>query len=353
VFVPLEYDDALQYSSPLSLAYALEGIVPELAAAVPSATAITASIECEAGFRLFDHELLATDPVCVPEAPERIAAMDRFTYETLLALGIEPIAGTDFALGISNNLPYLAPQVGSATDIGGTTSINFELLLTSEPHLIFTLESYEATAELSAIAPTVSFTFDTSSQWREVAAATAAAVNAEEALAVVEAGYEARLEALQAALDVPEAFEIAVVRPAEEGLSLPVQNLFLNTILDDAGLRLPEAWDEVRLDTAYADITLERLELVDADVMLLWWFTAVPEADEDLAAYVNELETNPLWQALDVVQAGNVYVVGSYWIGSSYHAANAVIDDLFTYIAGIDPAEVSPNPYVTEVTEAP
>ena len=32
VFIPAEYDDALQYSSILSLEYALEGIVPELAA---------------------------------------------------------------------------------------------------------------------------------------------------------------------------------------------------------------------------------------------------------------------------------------------------------------------------------
>jgi len=308
--------------------------------------------ECEEGFRLFDHELLATDPVCVPEAPERIAAMDRFTYETLLALGIEPIAGTDFALGISNNLPYLAPQVGSATEIGGTTSINFELLLTLEPDLIFTLESYDATDELSAIAPTISFTFDSSSQWRDIAEATALAVNAEEALDAVEAGYEDRLEALQAVLDVPDTFEIAVVRPGEDGLSLPVQNLFLNTILDNAGLRLPEAWDEVRLDTAYANITLERFDLVDADVMLIWWFSAEPEADEESAAYVSELRENPLWQTLEVVQNNEVYLVGSYWIGSSYHAAHAVLDDLFTYVAGADPANVSPNPFVADEVEA-
>lgn len=320
-------------------------ILPLLALLLVSVVPLAAQdIECEDGFRLFDHELLATDPVCVPEAPERIAAMDRFTYETLLAVGIEPMAGTNFALGISNNLPYLASQVSSATDIGGTTSINFELLLTLEPDLIFTLEAYEATAELSEIAPTISFTFDSSSQWREIAEATALAVDAEEALNAVEAGYEERLEALQVALDMPDAFEVAVVRPGEGGLSLPVQNLFLNTILNNAGLSLPEAWDEVRLDTAYADITLERLDLVDADVMLIWWFSAEPEADEESAAYISELEENPLWQTLEVVQNDEVHFVGSYWIGSSYHAAHAVIDDLFRYVAGVDPAEAAPNP---------
>lgn len=27
---------------------------------------------CEDGFRLFDHELLVTKPVCIPENPERV-----------------------------------------------------------------------------------------------------------------------------------------------------------------------------------------------------------------------------------------------------------------------------------------
>jgi iron complex transport system substrate-binding protein len=41
-----------------------------------AATTIAADADCEAGFRLFDHEGLATVPVCVPIAPERIIALD-------------------------------------------------------------------------------------------------------------------------------------------------------------------------------------------------------------------------------------------------------------------------------------
>jgi iron complex transport system substrate-binding protein len=44
VFVPLEYDDALQYSSPLSLEFALEGIVPELVAAIPAEAETTETV---------------------------------------------------------------------------------------------------------------------------------------------------------------------------------------------------------------------------------------------------------------------------------------------------------------------
>ena len=39
-------------------------LLPPLAAAQEPQT-------CEAGFRLFDHELLVGEPVCIPENPER------------------------------------------------------------------------------------------------------------------------------------------------------------------------------------------------------------------------------------------------------------------------------------------
>jgi iron complex transport system substrate-binding protein len=44
VFIPLEYDDALQYSSPLSIEFALEGIVPLLEAVFPPEAAATPAI---------------------------------------------------------------------------------------------------------------------------------------------------------------------------------------------------------------------------------------------------------------------------------------------------------------------
>jgi ABC-type Fe3+-hydroxamate transport system substrate-binding protein len=59
------------------------------------------------------------------------------------------------------------------------------------------------------------------------------------------------------------------------------------------------------------------------------------------------LVANPLWQTLSAVQNGNVYRVSDYWYrGGSYTlAVHQVIDDLFIHLAGVDPAEVSPNPY--------
>ena len=48
---------------------------------------------CEDGFRFFEHELLVTDPVCIPEEPQRIVTLEPYSFETLYALDIEQ-AGT-------------------------------------------------------------------------------------------------------------------------------------------------------------------------------------------------------------------------------------------------------------------
>ena len=50
------------------------------------------SADCEDGFRLFDHERLATEPVCVPENAQRIISLDMPATEFLL-LNDVPIVG--------------------------------------------------------------------------------------------------------------------------------------------------------------------------------------------------------------------------------------------------------------------
>jgi len=75
-------------------------------------------------------------------------------------------------------------------------------------------------------------------------------------------------------------------------------------------------------------VSLERLELLDADVL----FVALdPGAEESFQKYQN----TPLWQKLDVVKNQRVYAVDSgYWIFGNILSANAILDDLFKYLVG-------------------
>ena len=42
---------------------------------------------CKAGFHLFEHEYLEGDPVCIPENPQRILALELSALESVLELG--------------------------------------------------------------------------------------------------------------------------------------------------------------------------------------------------------------------------------------------------------------------------
>lgn len=62
---------------------------------------------CPDGLRLFDHELLASAPVCIPDAPQRVIALDMAALEMLLLKDQLPV-GT--ATWILEELPLLLPQ---------------------------------------------------------------------------------------------------------------------------------------------------------------------------------------------------------------------------------------------------
>ncbi|MEL6406896.1 MAG: hypothetical protein AAFR81_21170 [Chloroflexota bacterium] len=42
------------------------------------------SDNCDAGLQLFEHDLLATDPVCIPEDAQRTVTLDGLSFETLM-----------------------------------------------------------------------------------------------------------------------------------------------------------------------------------------------------------------------------------------------------------------------------
>ena len=118
LYVPADVEDALQFSTVLSLPYALDGIATELEAifpgeAAPEATeAVAAAGECPEGMWLFDHERLATDPVCIPENPQRIISLDMPATEFVLLNDI-PLVGVFGYAGdeISAVTPGLASKL--------------------------------------------------------------------------------------------------------------------------------------------------------------------------------------------------------------------------------------------------
>lgn len=89
-----------------------------------------------------------------------------------------------------------------------------------------------------------------------------------------------------------------------------------------------------------ANISLEQIPVINADYVFA--FTTDGLTSGDAQDYLAELQENPLWQALDVMQEGRLYIVDNYWFGTGYIAAHAIIDDLYAVVAGVEPEIANP-----------
>lgn len=320
---------------------------------LPSVVAQEA-VTCEPGFRLFEHELLVSDPVCIPENPARIAALDRFSFETMLALDIDPVAASSFALSLTRDLPYLEERVADVIDLGQPP--NIELLLDAQPDLILSISGYGEYEQLASIAPTVQIDFADSGQWQSVAEAFGQAAGLEAEAAQLLADYEERLAMFADVVGDPAQIEVSVVRVAPDYISIysvDHTSSFLGVILGDAGVAIPAQQAALAEETDFVgDISIEQLPLVNGDAVLIWTFATSDEVAANAAAALEDLRENPLWRTLPAVQNDAVAIVGGYWIGSSFHAAHAVIDDLFMFVAGVDASEAAPNPLIPASDES-
>lgn len=314
-----------------------------------------AAADCDAGQRSFDHPFLVSGAICVPENPERVVDLGTDALEVLVATGDAPVGTQTWATGImGRNFPYLADALVEVADVG-FNPINLEAVALAEPDLIiadtFIVDGIED--ELRAIAPTAVFDTSGSGDWKEGLDFAGALLNREDVVAERFAEYEARLEVLRATIGDPGAIEVSIARVWDDSSQYMINlvNSYPSVVVADAGLARP-ASQALTADEALAEydsviggfVSTERLDLMDGDIAFVW--SQAPDEEGDLAAdqVFDGLPENPLWDTLEVVQNDQVVRAGGHWVGWGFHAAHAIIDDLFVHVAGVDPAEVSPNP---------
>ncbi len=319
VFIPAEYDDALQYGTVLSLEYALEGILPELEAALPN----TAAVACEPGFRSFSHALGAS---CIPESPQRVVVLDTGELDNALALGA-PIVGAPIG-DVLQYQAYLADQLDGITDTGTISEPNFEAILALQPNLIIgSKQRYEAIyPQLSAIAPTV-FTESLRVPWQDNFRFHADALGKSAEADQLLADYDAHVAEIRAALgDALDSTTISIIRFRPGQVRLYLKSSYIGYILQDIGLPRPPSQDQ---DVFSAEISIEEMQQVDADYIFV---TGYDVEDSERETFLN----SPLWQTLAAVQNGRVIDVNDdTWIaGLGIQAANHVLDDLLAYLGG-------------------
>ncbi|QPC83279.1 ABC transporter substrate-binding protein [Phototrophicus methaneseepsis] len=320
------------------------GIVPALA---------QGETECEEGYRLFDHEYLATDPVCIPEDPQRFIALDMPSLELLLYLDKDIVGSTTWVLDqYKATLPELADRLEGVVDVG--FPVDLELALELQPDMILSYDALEGIIDYdlgSEIAPIVSTSLIID-DWERATEFWAEVLNAGPLFEEMKATYDARITELQSALEVdPAETEVSLVTANQYGASIWLLDTPQAKILADVGFARPESqqYDGEEAVAAFgtrqtASISDETLNLADGDIIYIYSYSTLdPEllATED-QAIVNFRES-PIWQSLNGVAAGQDYVVGAHWFrAGTYLMANAVIDDLFATLTDTEPTIANP-----------
>lgn len=314
-------------------------------AADSTATATDAATSaCEPGFRLFDHEYLATDPVCIPENPQRIIAVDAYSLETVLAFGVKPIASSSvkpFAV----NYPELADRVAGVIDTGGP--FNVETGLTTDADLIIAIEPWvgEIYDQASAIAPVVSIDFD-EIMWDGFVDLIGQVLNRPAQIEPLIVGYENRVERLRTTIAAQSRQgTISVVQFYNEALRLYfIEDLFPYLFPVSGLSALPEQTAALNGEWRI-EVSKEELELLNTDYIFLVTYATNDEEIAANQAMVERLNADPLWQQLAAVGKEQVFVVPFYWNAGAVIGQHKMLDDLFQYVAQVDPATVAPNPF--------
>lgn len=306
------------------------------------------ALNCDDGFLPFDHELLATEPVCIPENPQRIAFIDS-TINNAIALGVDSVTRSYYLEASIGEFPMLLDDaaLGEMTDVGNTWEMNAESLLLAKPDLVVTSTWWPETNELiEGIAPTVIFDHDRAGTWVESFDAVAKLTGRIDTQAKLLAEIDQRLTVLRSTLGEKAAdttFTVVIIEGPEQ-LWLFTEKNFGAELALKAGLSLTESVPtaaEVLAATGseYAtSISLERLSLIDADHIFMFtnWNSGMEK----------ELFANPVWQNFAGSNPERIHLLdGEYWVRDHPIAAHRVLDDLFRYVAGVDPAMVSPNPF--------
>lgn len=257
--------------------------------------------------------------------PERVVVLDTGELDTVVELGIKPVGAVDYG---ADGLPtyFDKEEIAGVEVVGTIQDPNLETIARLRPDLILSskLRHEKLYDQLARIAPTV-FAERVGVTWKQNFDLFAQAVGQEDRAAQTRDRYQQRVTELERSLPNPRPV-VSVTRVMADTVRLYQRANFLGVLLTDLGFPRPESQN---VDDFAAEVSLERLNEADGDMIILAVFDATKNA------YTHQVTASSLWQQLNAVKAGRVHQVDDQtWLGGiGYHAAFAVMDQLGPLLA--------------------
>jgi iron complex transport system substrate-binding protein len=277
--------------------------------------------------KLIQHPLGET---CVPLKPQRIIALDETSMEALLALDLKPIATAQPNIA-GSIIPKLGQKAEGIVSLGKAGQPNLEKIVQLNPDLIlgFSL-SAEQYQIFSQIAPT--FTLDyVQFGWKDAFLRIAETTGKTEKAQKILEEYQQRVEKIRTFVNdnlTEKTVSISRFYASNNFTEFRTKYSFPGSIVTEVGISLPEIQNQLTTNENQPlfSVSLERIDLINADILFI---VLDPGAEENFQNFQN----SPLWQTLNAVKNQRVYTVeSSYWIFGNILSANAILDDLFTYL---------------------
>ncbi|XVS64716.1 iron-siderophore ABC transporter substrate-binding protein [Actinosynnema sp. CA-299493] len=212
-------------------------------------------------------------PVTIEEPPTRVVALGWSDAETALALGVQPVGASDWlAFGGKGVGPWAEGLYQQAPTLLGTTEIDYEAVAALQPDLILNTRSDNDEKKhetLSKIAPTIGAPKDVipyGTSWRQqvelVAKALGKVAEGERIVADLDAKFAANEKF---------AGKTAVVGAYFDGkFGAYVSGDPRADFLKALGFTLRADVEDLASGTFYVDISTERLDLLTADLSVLF-----------------------------------------------------------------------------------
>jgi len=249
-----------------------------------------------------DHKFGRTT---IKTEPKRIVVVGLVEQDALLSVGVVPVGTTEwFGKQPGAIWPWATGKLGAAAKpavLTNTDGIQFEKVAALRPDLILGLYSGLTAQDyttLSKIAPTIAQppgAVDYGASWQDVTRTVGKAVGREAQAGQVIAGVQAKIADVKAAH--PEfAGKTALMATTYQGYYVYGPQDARGRLLTDLGFRLPDGLAAVTGRQFGGNLSKERTDLLDTDVLI--WLV------EDYAEGRAKVQADPLYAKLPVKTEG-------------------------------------------------
>jgi iron complex transport system substrate-binding protein len=251
--------------------------------------------------RTIKHKYGSTE---ISGRPERVLSIGYQEHDFIFALGVTPIA-VRYWYGDKSDVifPWAEDEAGDADPeiLNMPEGLNFERIAALEPDIIVGLYSgmtEDDYGTLSEIAPTVAQSgeyIDYGMPWQETTMMLGKTLGREDRAEELVSGVEGQFEAVRKEYPEFEGKSLAVATYSGGTFGVFASEDPRARFFTSLGFVIPEKFDELAGDSFYADLSAERVDLLEADV-LVWDQLSFTEGGRD------GLEEEPLVRQLDAMR---------------------------------------------------